>query len=729
MSADNRYWAAIEGDDFGSELRSRVAAYYTSPITSQVLNRQVLAWRYAYGYGSDWFHGTSQILPSGQQGESAFLRVNIGASFARASVAAVTAPQIVWQPQAQEYSYKAIKAVDAAGALLDHEWTNSSIGRQSIVQAYDARYLGEGFIFTDWDPDGGYEYGADSSSLVRSGTFRYRNVWPWDVLRDPSKQAWDRLQWVCLRLPENKFDLAARLADRAAQAEAAGDAALAEALARAHERVLEAPPPPSNWFGFGLGPLGAPVAGSGTFGWKSDDVGTLVFLHKPTATLPFGRQATLLFDGTLIDDGPLKYGCWPLTRIEAAPFTGTPYGSTEYWDTLAIQEALDNLYSSGVTNYLTFTTQLVAYQRGTDPDILAAGSGLSLVAYEDKPPVGINLTAMPQGWFEMVRLLESKMEAILGQNPVTRGQSPGDRASGSLAALLSAMSMQQQAPFMREYENSLRMQAKIILKVARAEAKIPMKVGKSGHVRVPSLRWRNIEAADLQGVDEVYVDMGNAMQRSPSGRAQLAEMFMQYKILSDPKVIMQVVDNGRLEPETDPVEGQYTVAQGENEMISRGEVPIVSPADDDVSHCIQHTVTQLSLEARERPEVVRAFRLHVAQHYAQFYSVPPPLPPSDPRYLDALSELIEQDPLLHIRLPILLGKQPPPPDPNAAPPPGGPGGPPPGAAPPPPQGGTPPGPDGKAPGSSAGMPETPTNPATGRQWNESDGGGVPDPQG
>jgi hypothetical protein len=339
---------------------------------------------------------------------------------------------------------------------------------------------------------------------------------------------------------------------------------------------------------------------------------------------------------------------------------------------------------------------------------------------------------MPEGWFQIVQLLEQKMEAILGQNPVTRGQSPGDRASGSLAALLSAMSMQQQAPFMREYENSLRHQAKIILRIARAESRAPLRVGRSGRVRVPSMRWRNVAAEDLAGVDEVYVDMGNAMQRSPSGRAQLAEMFMQYKLVADPKVVMQVIDTGRIEPETDPVEGQYTVAQGENEAISRGEVPIVSPADDDVTHCIQHTTTQLSLEARERPEVVRAFRLHVAQHYAQFYAIPPPLPPSHPDYLDALAGIVEQDPLLHMRLPILMGKQPPPP-----PPPGSPGGPPrpggPGAAPPPggpaPEGPAPapPPPDGRAPGGGASMPSAPKNPATGRTWNDADGGGVPTP--
>ena len=143
----------------------------------------------------------------------------------------------------------------------------------------------------------------------------------------------------------------------------------------------------------------------------------------------------------------------------------------------------------------------------------------------------------------------------------------------------------------------------------------------------------------------------------------------------------------------------------------RGETPVVLLSDDHPLHGKEHTAAVASPAARRDPNVLRAYREHMHEHYSLFYGVPP--------------EMVEMDPLYRQRFLMLCGR-PVPPEPMGPPPGPTPGPVGPGAAAGGPEAGPLPEPNMAATGPQLGaeLPSMPTNPATGQEWNPVTGGGV-----
>jgi hypothetical protein len=196
---------------------------------------------------------------------------------------------------------------------------------------------------------------------------------------------------------------------------------------------------------------------------------------------------------------------------------------------------------------------------------------------------------------------------------------------------------------------------------------------------------------------------------------------VQMSVIKTPQEVLEVLETGRLEPLVKGTQEELVNILKENQDIVRGQTPVVLLSDDHPLHGKEHTAAVASPAARRDPNVLRAYREHMQEHYSLFYGVP--------------LEMVPMDPLYRQRMLMLCGR-PVPPEPvptpgvvtapdlsgGSMPPPAAPEAMPPGA----PTGQTPA--DmatlGPVPTAGAKPPSMPTNPATGQEWNPINGGGM-----
>jgi hypothetical protein len=233
-----------------------------------------------------------------------------------------------------------------------------------------------------------------------------------------------------------------------------------------------------------------------------------------------------------------------------------------------------------------------------------------------------------------------------------------------------------------------------------------------GKSRMDLIRETEITKDSIQSVDQVVVELGNPVSQTAAGRFELAMQLVQMSVIKTPAEVLEVLETGRLEPLVKGTQEELVNILKENQDMVRGDTPVVLLSDDHPLHGKEHTAAVASPAARRDPNVLRAYREHMHEHYSLFYGVPP--------------EMVEMDPLYRQRFLMLCGR-PVPPEPMGPPPMlGGPGGAPmPGG----PEG-LPPEPSMAATGPTLGaeLPSMPTNPATGQEWNPNTGGGVVPPR-
>lgn len=674
------YFASAPPEDVGQKILGRLTAYESHKGIEQIYSRWYRAWRYYYGYDSNGFHVTSAIARGGEQGELAETRVNHARALVNALLNLITAPKFVWTPRAASMDYESAQQTYLAKKVLEHYWTTAQVAKFANQAVEEAIAFTEGFVFLTWDPSLGNEVAAlDAENVAKTGDLLFRNVSPWDVLRDPGKRSWESLDWVVVRTYENKFALAAKYPEQEAAVHKAPDERLSLRQMADNRQ------------------------------WESDDTVLYHFYHKPSAVLPFGREVKFLSSGVVLEDGALAWKDWPIVRIAPAELVGTPFGYSAFQEILGLQEAHDSLHSTILTNLSTFGVQSIIAPEGTRVPVDEISKGLRLIYTPNgrNDIQALQLVANPPDAFKYLDSQKRDMELLMGLNAVVRGEAQSDRLSGAALALLQSQALQQASGLQAAWMRALERLGTLVLRAIRKEATAPLKIGIVGSSRRDLVRETEVTGKSLGSVDQVYVELGNPIAQTSAGRFEIAQQLAQMKLVRTPEALIQVLDTGRLEPVTRGSEEEMLLVLRENQQISEGIEPPVLIHDNHMLHVQEHSATVANPSAREKPAVLEAYIAHVHQHYEQFFGLPP-----DPR-----------DPMYRSRMLLLSGQQPPPP----APMPGM------GMEPPPPaEGGKNLPPDMllsdavEAPGQQAEsmLPNQPDNPATGQPWNAVDGGGA-----
>lgn len=668
-----KYFAAEDPDKIGQCLWRKVEESESWSNTSEIHARWEKAYLYYFGMEYGGIHATSRVQRGGDQGELAEIRVNHSRALAQTLFNLIAASKVVWSPVAVNSDYSAASQATLAQNILEYFWHDRRVSQYCQRSLEEAIPFCESFVLTEWDETAGEPALVDEQGqVVKTGDIRFTNVMPWDAIRDPRKRSYEGLDWIIIRLRRNRYDLAAQCPELEEEIMKAAPATSAQRRLR--------------------------IAVNGGIPDESQpddcDVDYYCFFHKPTPTLPQGRETHYVSAKGVLRDGPLSYTVWPVHRVHHSELFGTPYAYSPYLEILGVQELMDSLETSIATNQSTFATQNILLQRGSsiEPDQLSGG--LKVIYYDDKEPKALNLTHSPPEVFAHLQTKKKDIEQLMGLNSVVRGEPLTGDQSGAALALLQAQAVQQSSGLQANYLRFVEGIGNAVLELMRTRCPTPRRIAITGKATSFMQREQEFTGESIGQIRKVRVEIGNPLSQTVAGRIGLAKEMMANGLIKTPEQYVQVIQTGRVDPLTQSTQNELMLILKENEQILDGQVPQISADDDDPLHAREHRGVMANPDARRDPNVVAAYQQHIQDHEMNWTTKSP------------------------VRA-IMMGQQPPP---QMGPPGMPPGAPPPG---PPPPEGPPPGPEGAATppgmGEQAGLPAMPTDPSTGMPAPTPDG--------
>jgi hypothetical protein len=374
----------------------------------------------------------------------------------------------------------------------------------------------------------------------------------------------------------------------------------------------------------------------------SDNIPVYTLRHKKTQALPNGRLAKVLGNGTVLLDGPLPFRDSNIRRIAPDEETGTIFGYTVGFDLLPVQEALDMLYSTVITNQATFGVQNIMMPKGHDIGVTSLGGGLNLIEYDSKlgEPKPLNLTNTPPEIFNFIEQLERLAETLSGVNSVARGNPEASLKSGAALALVQSMAIQFSMGLQQSWAQLVEdvgTDTIMTLQDFAAVPRVALIAGKSNRSLM-----REFTGKDLSLIKRVTVDMGNPLMKTTAGKQNLADVYLANNMIDNPDQYAQVISTGRLEPIIEGKQANNLNIKSENEGLADGVPQVAVITDNHSKHILEHSAVIASPEARRDPKILQATLAHIQEHLDLWQQAPPamlmalhedmaPMPPAPPQ--------------------------------------------------------------------------------------------------
>lgn len=598
MYDNNRYFATLPTKEIGDALMERVEKYYRHIESS---GRLALMQRsHALKHAATELYGQA-LQRTGDQGELVKAYVNHYANLINHRLNLTTDQRPSYEPKAINTDSESMIQVKLASGLLEYYERIKKMERHTARATEYALYLGEGFISTLWDVTAGEQFGVDPErgANVREGDLAFAAHHAFDVIRPlgPSQD------WKILKLWRNRYDMVAKYPDLKDRIACITVDHMQEERFSFHEREHRRYD-------------------------EHDDIPMYVFLHAKTEAMPDGRIVEFSAGDTVYVDGPLPYKEVPIFRIVESEQAGSILGYSSAFDLLPLQEAINNLVSTILTNQAAFGVQNIWAPSGGGYTVTSVMGGLNLITGDPKagPPIPLQLTATAPEVFTMLDMLVHTMETISGVNSVARGNPEASLKSGAALALVQAQAIQFAQGLQRNYVGLLEDTGTSVVKVLQEYASTPRVAlisGKSNRSYMKEFR-----GSDLRLITRVFVDMGSPLMRTTAGRTQMADAFLERGLIENPQQYLTVVSTGRLEPMYEAKQAELLLIRSENEQLSDGENPPVLVTDNHTLHVQEHLVVLSSPEARRDPRLVQTALDHISEH--KQYEMPPAMPGQPP---------------------------------------------------------------------------------------------------
>lgn len=580
------YWAAANSKEISYEMLDRVDKYYEFLSVTGRLN----LYRRSYAYYYRPRLTGAQINPSGQQGELTALSVNHYRNLLLHLESMTTQQRAAFEPRATNSDVKSQSQVILAAGLLDYYMREKKLERYIKQGVKDCLIFAEGYVRAEWDPSSGEVYGkTPTGATVYQGDMKYTNYIPLNVIKDFTRLVPNDDNWLILRDFQNKYDLAAKYPDLE-------DDILSDSI-----DMME---------------MVSTTTLNALALEDSDNIAVYTLIHKPTPALPNGRYTTCLDNNTVMMDGPIPYNKTHVYRIAPDEETGTCFGFTVGFDLLAMQEAIDILYSTVLSNQATFGVQNILVPKGHDLSTSQMAGGLNVMEFDPKvgAPQALNLTSTPPEIFNFMQMLEKLMETISGVNSVARGNPEASLKSGAALALVQSMAVQFSATLQQSYVQLVEDLGTGTIEILQDFAAVPRVAVIAGKSNRPLMK--EFSGKDLDRINRVMVDVGNPLTRTTAGKVNLADAMLEKNLIDNPDQYIQVVTTGRLEPVIEGKQAELLLIKGENENLAEGKPQVSLVTDQHAQHILEHKTVLASPEAREDPNsaIVQATLDHIQQH-------------------------------------------------------------------------------------------------------------------
>jgi hypothetical protein len=580
------YFAAREGTETASILLEKATDWRNTLATNGYLEKLKTCWAAYHGaYYTDTASGHT-ITFAGEQGELAQLPVNHIRNLAQHMYVMTTSSRPSMEARAANTDYKSSAQVTLANGLLDYYLREKRLERFINRAVEFSIVLGAGYVKVEWDSTTGKVVDEDEESgeKVYEGDIKFTNLSPFDVVFDVNKED-NNHDWILVRTYKNKFDLAAKYPEFEDKILALDTKSQKDRYSLQVFRKIE-----------------------------SDEVEVWTMYHRKSDAIPAGRELVFLSEDVVIHDQGLPYRRIPVFRMSPNVILGTDFGYSNLFDLLPLQEGINHLYSSIMSNNIAFATQNLFVRSGANIDITNLGGGLNIIQGSEKPEP-LNLLGTSQETFNFLSILEGKMEQLSGVNSVTRG-TPDPAAnlrSGNSLALVQSMAIQFQSGLQNQYVQLVEDLGVAILEILQDYAMAP---------RVASIVGVNnkqylvaFKGSDIADINRVIVDVGNPLARTTAGRVQMAEQLMQMKPEEfSIQQYAQVINTGRIDGMMESPIDQSNLIQQENERLIQGTPVPALVIDDHKEHILRHRTVLNDIDIRMDDQRSAAIYAHIQEH-------------------------------------------------------------------------------------------------------------------
>jgi len=666
---DSVYFANKPAEDCANVLMAKAQSWLNVMENNYYLEKIRRCWAAYYGaYLGDMASG-HEITFTGEQEELVNLPVNHFRNIVQHILSMTTSTRPSLDAKAINTDYKSLTQTILANGILEYylrEKGLEEIFKRAIEYAV---VLGSGYVKMGWDAYAGeiYDY-ADDGSPLYEGDVTFVNLSPFDVIVDGSKED-NNHDWMLTRCYKNKFDLAAKYPEL-------------------FDEIISIPSKNDlNKYRF----LTLTTD-------QTDDISLFEFYHKKTESVPNGRYMLICGENTVLYDGDLPYRFIPVFRVSPSDIMGTPYGYTNMFDLLPLQEAVTSLYSTIMTNNSAFGVQNILVPRGSDINYTQLAGGLNAIDYNPQvgEPKPLQLTATSPETYQFLGQLVKDMETLSGVNSVTRGSPDSSLKSGTSLAMVQSMAIQFISALQGNYvilcERVGTGLIKMLQDFAVTKRAITVIAGKSNRTLV-----QEFSSDSISSINRVAVSIGNPLARTTAGRVEMAKELLQMGLIKTAAEYIMVINTGELDTMYEGENHELLLIRSENERMMTKEPVSVISIDAHKTHIVEHKALLADPDLRADEDLVKIVTDHIQAHINALRTTQPDL-----------LQLIGEQPLNPPQAPgPMPGPHPMPPGPPGAPPMGPPPGPP---GPPPP-----PGPQGppqgapippKHPGAPKGEPHT-----------------------
>lgn len=600
---DEMYFAQKAPEDCAGILLAKGDSFFNILRANAYLEKMSRMWRAYHGaYSNDLGYG-HRVEFSGEQGELVMLPVNHFANIAQHIYTMITANRPIMEARAVNTDYKSLAQTYVANGVLDYYMREKHLEDCLKKAAEMAIVLGSGYVKLDWNATAGDAYDADpeTGEMVYEGELEFTNLSPFDVVVDGTKETWNN-EWILTRSFQNRYNLIAKYPEL-------------------REKLLGVKPKNQS-----------AVYRLAVFSNdETDDIPVYEFYHKRTEAMPDGRYMLFVDSDIILLDTKMPYRVLPVFRITPREIMGTPYGYTPMYDIFPIQEGINSLYSTIMTNQNAFGVQNLFVPRGADIAVNTLDGAMNIIEGNQKPEP-LQLTQTPQEVFSFLNMLIQSAETISGVNSVTRGNPEASLKSGTALALVQSMSLQYISGLQQSYVKLIEDVGTAIIQILKDFATTPKVIALVGKNNRPLLK--EFTGEQISAINRVVVDVGNPLSRTIAGRVQMAEQMLQMNLIKSPEQYFQVINSGKIETMFEGEMNELLLIKSENEQMLEGREVIVSPLDKHRLHINEHKAVLSDPELRRDPELVKIVLDHIEDHLKSLRETDP-----------ALLQLIGEQPL------------------------------------------------------------------------------------
>jgi hypothetical protein len=566
LTTSTTYWAAEPAERLAPHLMGKFDDWRKYFRESGHAGKALNGHKYFHGW--DRLHQSAAALAIGGDARE-YLRVVINEMRNKVqwTLGMLSARVPTMQPIAANSNSGAKKETLIAKQVLEHMHRMHQIRPLHARVRKVAFLMSEAFRLCLWDGARGDVTQVrlnDATGLPEpaayEGDFLNWVLSPFDVARDPTCREWAAVPWAICRVPDNKWDLAARYPEKAAQILSLS----------ATNSVLTGHAAEEDRLG---AHLATPLSG--------DQVWVYHFFHKATPALPQGRAFTCLSASVWLGEPTGNpYAGLPCIRMAPDNVEGTTLGDTNVFDALGLSDSLNILHSTILTGHARWGLGAFGLPKDSGVALDSLGNGSPVVEFSGPTVPGALQTPQTDPAMEKtIQRLDAAQLRSFGLNETAVGQLPFAGMPSSLVAQLIEKAYQYQDTFNEaaiQFESDAATHELDTLKAFAQEPRVY-------EVASDSKQWmvREFSASDLSGVSRVAFEPTPAAANSLAGKQMRLEtmaMLRQAGVDLSPAEINEFFDTGQLPSRYEAEQSLLIMIEEAKEGLRRARYLPATPA-------------------------------------------------------------------------------------------------------------------------------------------------------